>query len=126
MLKKILVADDEEEIIELIKSAFEREGYLVLTATHGSSLEKIIKTKNPDLLVLDVMLPGVDGYSLALQLSQDDATKNLPVIVMTAMPASKILFDKIEQVKLFLTKPFEIDVLVNKANEIHKTQGANK
>ncbi len=120
MPKKILIADDEEEIIELIKTAFEREGYSVITTTHGSRLAAIIKTKNPDLLVLDVLLPGIDGYSLALQLSQDDTTKSLPIIVMTAMPASKTLFDKIEQVKLFLPKPFEIDVLINKANEILK------
>jgi len=115
---KILVADDEEEIVEFIKTALEREGYSVLTASHGSRLTAIIKTNKPDLLILDVLLPGIDGYSLSLQLAQDDTTKDLPVIIMTALPASKTLFDKFEQVKLFLTKPFEIEVLMNKVKEI--------
>jgi len=120
-MKKILVADDEDEILELIKVSLEMEKFEVLTVSHGSRLMSIIKTQNPDMLVLDVLLPGIDGYSLQLQLAQDETTKNLPVIVMTGLPASKSLFDKFEQVKLFLAKPFEMEVLVNKVKEILKT-----
>jgi len=121
MAKKILIAEDEEEIIELIKSALEREGYEVSAVMHGSRLLSTIKIQNPDMLLLDVLLPGIDGYSLQLQLAQDETTKNLPVIIMTALPASKTLFEKFEQVKFFLTKPFEVDVLIDKVKEIMKT-----
>ena len=120
MPKKILVADDEEEIIEFIQTAFEREGYQTVSTIHGSRLIALIKTENPDLVVLDVMLPGIDGYSLQLQLAQDETTKHIPVIVMTALPASRALFEKFEQVKMFLPKPFEIDVLLSKVREILK------
>lgn len=118
MSKKILVADDEEEILELIKTAFEREGYQVVSAIHGSRLISLIKTEKPDLLVLDVLLPGIDGYSLQLQLAQDEATKHIPVIIMTALPASRALFESFDQVKLFLPKPFEMDTLTSKVKEI--------
>jgi len=120
MTRKILIADDEEEILELIKTALEREGYGVVLVTHGSRLIPLIKTEKPDLLLLDVLLPGIDGYSLQLQLAQEEFTRELPVIVMTALPAARTLFEKFEQVKMFMTKPFEMDVLTNKVKEILK------
>lgn len=122
MANKILVADDEEEIIELIATAFERDGYSVVSVTHGSRLISMIKIEKPDILILDLLLPGTDGYSLQLQLAQDEFTKDLPVIVMTALPAARALFEKIEQVKMFVTKPFEVDVLVEKVKEILGTK----
>jgi two-component system, OmpR family, alkaline phosphatase synthesis response regulator PhoP len=119
--KKILIADDDEDILELVKTAFERESFEVVTVSNGSHLMSTIKTNAPDLLLLDVLLPGIDGYSLQLQLAQDETTKYIPVIIMTALPASKTLFNKFEQVKLFLTKPFEVDVLINEVKKILKT-----
>jgi two-component system, OmpR family, alkaline phosphatase synthesis response regulator PhoP len=118
MAKKILIADDEEEIIELIRTAFESCGYNIVSVTHGAKLLALIKKEKPDIILLDFMLPGMDGYSLLLQLEQDEFTKGLPVIIMTALPAAKALFEKLEQVKMFLTKPFEVDILLAKVNEI--------
>jgi len=118
MAKKILIADDEEEIIELIKTALESCGYDVVSVTHGARLLALIKIEKPDMLILDVMLPGTDGYSLQIQLEQDEFTKALPVIVMTALPAARALFERFEQVKMFLTKPFEVDILLSKVKEI--------
>jgi DNA-binding response OmpR family regulator len=118
MPKKVLVADDEEEIVELLKSSFEMQGYSVVSTLHGSLLLNLVEREKPDLLVLDVMLPGIDGYSLQFQLSQGDATRNIPVIVITALPASRSLFEKFPQVKMFLNKPFDTGELLKKVKEI--------
>jgi CheY-like chemotaxis protein len=118
MPKKILIADDEEEIIELLRTALELAGYEVLGISSGSKLFELIENSKPDLLILDVLMPGFDGYSMQLHLSQYESTKNIPVIVITALPAARTLFEKFPQVKLFLTKPFNTDTIVKKVNEI--------
>jgi len=120
MAKGILVADDEEEIIELLKLALEPSGYAVTGTTHGSRLPMLIKKEKPVLLFLDVMLPGIDGYSLALQLSQDKDTMDIPIVVLTALPAARSLFEKIPQVKCFINKPFDSDEVLEKVKTILK------
>lgn len=118
MTKKIMVADDEEEIIEMIRSILEIKGYSVVSTSIGSRLPNMVKKEKPDLLILDVLLPGLDGYSLLQQFSEDEFAKNLPVIIITALPATRSLFDKFSQVRIFLDKPFNSDVLLNKIKEI--------
>jgi CheY-like chemotaxis protein len=118
MPKKIVVADDEEEIIELLKFALEPQGYAVEGVSHGAHLLPRLKLDRPDLLILDVLLPGIDGYSLQLQMAQDAATRDIPVIIITALPASRSLFEKFEQVKGFINKPFNTDVLVEQVRGI--------
>jgi DNA-binding response OmpR family regulator len=117
-MKKILIADDEPEIIELLKTLLEPAGYSVVSTSYGSQLFPLVKKEKPDLLILDVMLPGIDGYSLQLHLSQQEEGKNLPVIVISALSASKALFDRFGQVKCFFTKPFNTDEMLKKIKEI--------
>jgi DNA-binding response OmpR family regulator len=118
MPKKIVVADDEEEIIELLKFALEPCGYAVEGISHGSSLLPRLKLEKPDLLILDVLLPGIDGYSLQLQMAQDACTSTIPVLIITALPASRTLFEKFDQVKGFINKPFNTDALVERVRHI--------
>ncbi len=106
MAKKVLVIDDDPEMLGLIKQALERGGLEVSTWESGRhAFEEIARIK-PDLLVLDVMLPGVDGYSLQLSISENPSTKDIPIIVLTALEPSKTLFQKFPQVVAFMTKPF--------------------
>lgn len=118
MAKTIIVADDEEEIVELLRMALEAQGYAVVATSQGAKLPELIKLHKPDLLLLDVLLPGLDGYSLQLQIAQDEATRHIPVIVITALPAARSLFEKFEQVKLFVNKPFDTDELSAHIKEI--------
>lgn len=114
MPKKILAIDDEPEMLSLVRLSLERGGYQIVTCESGSKAWDSIIAEKPDLLVLDVMLPGIDGYSLQIKLSQEEATKNIPVIVMTALEPSRTLFKKFPQVVGFMTKPFNPDELLQK------------
>ena len=112
MAKRVLIVDDEPEMLSLIKYALEKDGFESATCEDGrQALETIAKVK-PDVLILDVMLPGVDGYSLQVKISEDPQLKTIPVIVLTALEPAKSLFEKFPQVTAFMTKPLKIDELL--------------
>jgi len=112
MPKKVLAVDDEPEMLNLIQFTLKQGGYEVVTCDSGRHAWNAIIENKPDLLILDVMLPGIDGYSLQIKISQDDVTKNIPIIVLTALEPSKTLFKKFPQVHGFMTKPFKPDKLL--------------
>lgn len=112
MAKKVLVIDDEPEMLNLVKYTLERAGFEVYTCDNGRQAWDEIAKIRPDVLVLDVMLPGIDGYSLQLKLSQEPTTKDLPIVVLTALEPSKTLFQKFPQVQGFMTKPFKTEELL--------------
>ncbi|MBI3287999.1 MAG: response regulator [Elusimicrobia bacterium] len=105
MARKVLVIEDEPEMLELVKYTLEQGGFEVHTCDNGyRAWETIVKVK-PDVLVLDVMLPGVDGYSMQIKIAEEPATKDLPVVIVTAVEPTKNLFLKFPQVRGFLTNP---------------------
>ncbi|MBI5243013.1 MAG: response regulator [Elusimicrobia bacterium] len=114
MAKKVLVIDDEPEMLSLIRFTLEQGGYEVITCDNGRHAWNAILQNKPAMLVLDVMLPGIDGYSLQIKISQDEQTKGIPIIVLTALEPSKTLFKKFPQVVGFMTKPFNTDELLAK------------
>ena len=116
MPKKIMLIDDEADILEVLKLALEREGFEVAACGDGRKAGEAVKQFQPDLIVLDLMLPGIDGYSLQTHLAQDEATKNIPVLVLTALEPAKALFQKSPQVRGFVTKPFKTEELLEKIN----------
>jgi DNA-binding response OmpR family regulator len=115
MAKKVLVIDDEPEMLNLVKFTLEHGGFEVATCDNGRQAWDAITKVKPDLLILDVMLPGIDGYSLQLKISKDEATKKMPIIVLTALEPSKTLFQKFSQVVGFMTKPFKTEELLEAA-----------
>ena len=115
MAKKVLVIDDEPEMLGLIKHTLEKGGFEVSTWDNGKHAWEEITRVKPDLLVLDVMLPGIDGYSLQLKISQDPQTKDTPIIILTALEPSKTLFQQFAQVVAFMTKPFRTEELLQTA-----------
>ncbi|MFH1726230.1 MAG: response regulator [Elusimicrobiota bacterium] len=118
MAKKVLVVDDEPEMLNLIRFTLEQGGYDVVTCDSGRHAWNAILENKPDLLLLDVMLPGIDGYSLQIKISQDDKTKGIPIVVLTSLEPSKMLFKKFEQVRGFMTKPFKTDELLAKVESL--------
>ena len=111
-MAKILIADDEPTVLQFCMFALERERHTVITAETGPDTYVKLKDEKPDLLILDVMLPGMDGYTLQLQMSEDESLFRIPVVVISALKPALSLFSKFAQVSSFLAKPFEPDELI--------------
>ncbi len=107
MGKRVLVIEDEPNIIEAISFLLSREGWHVDTHSNGHDAADVVRAKAPDLLILDVMLPGRSGYDILTELREDEATANLPVLMLTARGQSKDR-DLAERLgaSRFMTKPF--------------------
>ena len=125
MAKKVLIVDDEPAILSLVKFTLEAGGFEVHTCDTGRKAWDEITALKPDLILLDVMLPGIDGYSLMTQISQDEATKHVPVLMLTALESARALFQKFPQIAGFMTKPFKpTELLVTVQDALSKTAGS--
>ena len=104
--KKILVVDDEVDLVELVKIRLEANGYQVITAHSG--LEGLSKATSelPDLVVLDIAMADMDGYTTLQKLREEDKTKDIPVIMLTAYAKMKSLFE-MEGISDYIVKPFD-------------------
>ncbi len=108
-MAKILAVDDDPEISSLVQYTLESLGHEVKVCDNGRDVMDTLKSFKPALLILDVMLPGVDGYSLTNQITEDADTQNIPIIVLSALEPSRTMFQRFTQVSAFMTKPFNTD-----------------
>lgn len=106
MEKKILVVDNEKNIVDLLYNFLSRERFKVFTATDGESCLKIARQEAPDLIVLDVMMPGMDGGDVANKLQENAKTKNIPVIFLTGAVSEEEVAKSGGQIanRLFISK----------------------
>lgn len=111
--EKILVVDDEDHIVELISYNLMNSGYKVITANNGIDAVKLAKEEKPKLMLLDLMIPGLDGYDVCKSIRSDNETKDISVIMLTAKGEE---LDKILGLELgaddYMTKPFSIRELL--------------
>ncbi|MFB3886022.1 MAG: response regulator [Thermodesulfobacteriota bacterium] len=113
--KKILVVDDEIDLVETIRFPLEMEGYNVLTSHNGEDALNQARKENPDLILLDLMLPKLDGYKVCRLLKFDERYKHIPILMLTAKTQEKDkLLGKETGADEYITKPFDIDVLMKK------------
>jgi two-component system phosphate regulon response regulator PhoB len=123
--ERILVVDDEEDILELVRYNLTREGYQVSGAASGEAALKKAQSENFDLIVLDLMLPGIDGLEVAKQLKNRAATKSVPIIMLTAKGEEADIVTGLEiGADDYVTKPFSPRVLVARVRTVlrRKTQ----
>lgn len=107
MQKKILAVDDERHIVRLIQVNLERAGYRVVTANDGREALKKIGEDQPDLVILDVMMPYLNGFETLKQIRANPKTRNLPVIMLTAKAQDQDVFQGYSfGADIYLTKPF--------------------
>jgi two-component system alkaline phosphatase synthesis response regulator PhoP len=105
--KKILAVDDERHIVRLIQVNLERAGYQVITAFDGTEGLKKVETEKPDLIVLDVMMPKMDGFEVLKRLQANPETREVPVIMLTAKAQDADVFRGwASGVSAYLVKPF--------------------
>ncbi|GIV03309.1 MAG: response regulator [Armatimonadetes bacterium] len=124
MATRILVCDDERSIVRLIQVNLERQGWEVITAYDGKEgLEKILKEK-PDVVVLDVMMPYMDGFEVLKNLRREPDTQNIPVVMLTAKAQDKDVFEGYHYgADVYLTKPFNPMELVTFIKRILQSGG---
>ncbi|OGX37764.1 MAG: hypothetical protein A3G91_04520 [Omnitrophica WOR_2 bacterium RIFCSPLOWO2_12_FULL_50_9] len=123
MSKKILVIDDEPQFVQVLKVRLEANGYGVVTAGDGMAGLETWKKEKPDLIILDIMMPELDGYSFVQDSKTNPDLKPCPIIVLTAKPGFDEIF-KIEGVKDYIVKPFNDKELLEKIRK-HLGEGNN-
>ena len=121
MTKNILVVDDVPDNLRLLVGILAKRGYVVRPASSGSIALSAAQTEPPDLILLDIMMPEMDGYEVCEQLKADERTRDIPVIFITAM--SKVL-DKVRAFSVggvdYITKPFHVEEVLARV-EAHLT-----
>ena len=114
-MKKILIVDDEADILEILKFVLESQGYECITASDGEEGLNLAREVKLDLIILDVMMPKINGYKISRVLKYDNKYKNIPILMITARSQEE---DKIigEQTGAdeYITKPFNVDFVVEK------------
>ena len=110
--EKLLIVDEEIDALTALKVALEAEGYNVIVALDGFEGIEKAKTENPDVILLDIMMPGMDGFEVCRRLKSDPSSENIPVIMLTAKGETD---DKVEGLELgaddYVTKPFNLKEL---------------
>ena len=118
-MRTILVIDDEPAIVQIARDYLDRAGFRVLTGGDGETATRLARTERPSLVVLDLMLPGRDGFDVTRALRQDPATRKLPIIMLTARVEES---DKLIGLELgaddYLTKPFSPRELVARVRAV--------
>ncbi len=112
--KTIMVVDDDAHILTLVEALLTPEGFKVLTATNGRECFRIIETSKPDLILLDVMMPFMNGWQICEKIKKDEKTKDIIVVMLTAK--EKVLFYSLGKslgAADYIGKPFETQELVN-------------
>ena len=123
-LKSILCIEDEPEMIDLMRLILGRRGFSVRGAAGGIEGLRMIRAERPDLVLLDLMMPDMDGWEVYQQMKADENTKNIPVIVVTAKAQSidKVLGLHIAKVDDYLAKPFSPQDLLSSVEKVLKSK----
>jgi two-component system, OmpR family, response regulator VicR len=113
--KQIIYVEDDPDLIRLVTIILNRKGYTVTGVTEGLKGFPLIQDQQPDVVLLDLMMPDMDGWDLFRQLEIDDSTRHIPVIIITAkaQPIDKVLGLYIARVDGYICKPFKPDELLD-------------
>jgi len=118
-VKKVLVVDDEVHITNIVKFTLENEGFQVLTAGDGQEGLRMAREQKPDLIILDLMLPNIDGYKVCRLLKFDEKYRTIPIILLSARSseADKQLGAEVGA-DFYMSKPFDPEELALKVKEL--------
>jgi two-component system alkaline phosphatase synthesis response regulator PhoP len=117
--ERILVVEDEEDILELVRFNLSREGYSVIGAATGEEAWRLASSEIPDLIVLDIMLPGIDGLEFTKITKNDSRTRDIPIIMLTAKGEESDIVTGLELgADDYITKPFSPRILVARVRAV--------
>lgn len=118
-MKKILIADDEHKIVMTLEYAFRKAGYQVFIARDGSEVLEILKAQTPDAILLDVMMPNLDGYSTLSEIKKNDKWNNIKIIFLSAKTGESDIRKGMDLgADAYITKPYSIKKLTEKIEEL--------
>lgn len=117
MAKKILVTDDDRDLVEALNTRFKSEGYEVVTAYNGEECLRKAKENCPDLIIMDVAMPVMDGYTVVTKMKEDEDLSHIPVIILTGKDQMEEIF-MVEGVKEYVVKPFDFKDLTGMVKKI--------
>ena len=122
--KRLAYIEDEAEMIDLVRLILGRRGYTVLGATGGREGLELVRKELPDLVLLDLMMPDMDGWDVYHQIKSDETTRDIPVIVITAKAQNidKILGLRIAKVEDYISKPFSPQELLERIDQVLSRQ----
>lgn len=116
--KKIIVVDDDVDILELMDAVLHTEEYNVITVCDAVKLGIKVVTEKPDLILLDIMMPSIDGYEVCRSLKEDEITKDIPIILVTGIDLKAVKNNYVKvNADSYLLKPFTPDQLLDKIRE---------
>jgi DNA-binding response OmpR family regulator len=119
MPKNILIVDDDPDLVELLRLAFTNAGYKTQSAADGTAALRIARRSPPDLVVLDLVLPKLNGFNVCSALREDPATSSVPIIMMTVLPGE---FPRLEGMEMganaYLNKPFQIEEMMTLVRDL--------
>lgn len=117
-MKKILIVDDEQDIVESLKFVLESADFICYCAYNGEDGLKLAKEIMPDLIILDVMMPKINGYKISRLLKYDNKYKDIPILMVTARSQEEDkLIGEETGVNEYITKPFDLDEIVKKVQQ---------
>lgn len=124
--EKILIVDDEEDILELVGHNLEREGFDIRCVDTGEKALKALKSDPVDLIVLDLMLPGIDGLDVAKQIKGDPRIQHIPIVMLTAKGSETDVVTGLELgAEDYITKPFSPRILVARIQTVLRSRVSN-
>jgi DNA-binding response OmpR family regulator len=113
--KKVLIVDDEVDLVETIRFLLEMEGYRVLVSHDGEDALHQARRENPHLIILDIMLPKLDGYKVSRELKSDERYKQIPILMLSAKAQEKDRIIGLEAgAEEYITKPFDLAAFMEK------------
>lgn len=124
-MAKILVVDDDTDVIDIIRYSLVREGHELIEARNGKEGLEMLQQSKPDLIVLDIMMPEMDGLTFNSHLVANSTTKSIPVIILTAKGRMKETFDTAPNVRCYMEKPFEPVALQEQIRTILSSPSSN-
>jgi len=117
--EKVLFVDDEADFVDMVRTRLESNGFKVITAYDGEEALEKVKLDRPDIIVLDIMMPKINGFDVCRRLKADKSYMDIPIVILTArFQPNDIKFSKDVGADAYITKPFEPQALMDKLREL--------
>jgi len=119
---KIMIVDDEKDVVELLSFLLKKDGYEVVSAYNGREALERVEAEKPDLMLLDIMMPEVDGYTVYTKMAENEATRNIKIMILTAKGQMRDVFAMATNVAAYIEKPFDPKILREKVKKVFENK----